>query len=102
MNVDAGVIAAIVGGFNIAITLIGGGVAYGRVSTRLDTQDENRSRIEQDVKEIKTLLITSAVEVDRLRRAEADIQNLEEDVRRLRRGIGFINDDSARSVNREY
>jgi hypothetical protein len=59
-------------------------------------------RIETDVRETRGLLVTSAVETDRLRRAEADIDNLEDDLRKLRMGVGWINDGKATSVNREY
>lgn len=102
MNVDAGTVAAIVALFNIAVTLIGGGIAYGRVTSRLDAHDVETKRIENSLHELRNVLVNSAVEADRLRRAETDIQNLEEDVRNLRRGVGYINDPNARSVNREY
>lgn len=102
MNIDAGTIAAVVAGLNVAITLVGGGIAYGRVSTRLDSHDADTKRMEHSLDEVRKLLISSAVEADRLRRAEADIQNLEEDVHGLRRGIGFIKDHTEKSVDREY
>lgn len=102
MNIDASAAAVIAVGLNIAVTLIGGGIAYGRVSTRLDAHDADTKRIEDGLHELRSLLVSSAVEADRLRRAEADIQNLEEDVRNLRRGIGFINDRNEKSVDREY
>lgn len=102
MNIDAGTVAAIVAGFNIAVTLVGGGIAYGRVSTRLDSHDGDTKRIEDSLHEVRKLLVSSAVEADRLRRAEADIQNLEEDVHGLRRGVGYIKDRDAPTVNREY
>lgn len=100
MNVDPGTVAAVVAGFNFALTLVGGGIAYGRVTTRLDAHDADTKRIEADVHEMKKLLISSAVEADRLRRAEADIQNLETDVRNLRRGVGFIRGE--KGIDREY
>lgn len=95
MTIDASTVAAIVAVLNIAITIGGGGFFAGVLTGKV-------KRIETDVKETKALLVTSAVEADRLRRAEADINNLEDDLRGLRRGIGWIKDDKATSVNRQY
>jgi len=95
MNIDPGAVAAVIGIANIALTVGGGGYFMGVLTGKV-------RRIETDVSETKKLLITSAVEADRLRRAETDIQNVEEDIRNLRKGVGFVNDGTARSVNREY
>lgn len=102
MNIDAGAVAAVVAGFNIVVTLVGGGVAWGKITGRMDARDADIKRTEDDMHEMKALLVSSAVEADRLRRAEADIDNIETDVRNLRRGIGWINDEKAHGVNREY
>lgn len=95
MNADAGTIAAIVGGLNIVLTIGGGGFFMGILSGQV-------KRIEKDVAETKKLLVSSAVEADRLRRAESDIQNIEHDLRNLREGKGWINDSDAKGVSREY
>lgn len=102
MNVDAGTLAAGIAAFNVAITLVGGGVLWGRVTGRMDAHEANTTRIEAAVHAMSALLVTSAVEADRLRRAEADIENVENDLRNLRRGVGWIKDDGAHGVNREY
>jgi hypothetical protein len=95
MIIAAGTVAAGVAALNLVLT-IGGGVFFaGKLTGKIQ-------RIETDVKETKGLLITSAVEADRLRRAEDDIQNVEEDIRNLRKGVGYINDADARGINREY
>lgn len=95
MTEDAGIVAAAVGALNIVLTIGGGGFFMGMLTGKI-------KRIEKDVSETKKLLVSSAVEADRLRRAEADIQNVEEDVRLLRRGVGWITDEKAHGVNREY
>jgi hypothetical protein len=95
MNVDAGTIAAGVAALNLVLTIGGGGFFAGILTGKV-------KRIETDVRETKGLLVTSAVEADRLRRAEADIDNIEEDIRNLRKGVGWINDAHAKGVNREY
>jgi hypothetical protein len=95
MIVDAGTVAAGVAALNLVLTVGGGGFFAGILTGKV-------KRIEKDVGETKSLLVTSAVEADRLRRAEADIDNLENDIRGLRRGVGWINDDAAKGVNREY
>jgi hypothetical protein len=95
MNIDAGTVAAIVAALNLVLTIGGGGYFAGKLSGKVQ-------RIERDVSETKGLLVTSAVEADRLRRAEADIDNLEADFRNLRKGVGWINDNGAQGVNREY
>lgn len=95
MTADASTVAAIVAVINVAITVGGGGFCAGVLTGKI-------KRIETDIKETKGLLVTSAVEADRLRRAEADIDNLEEDLRNLRRGVGWINDSKAANLNREY
>jgi hypothetical protein len=95
MIVDAGTIAAGVAALNLVLTVGGGGFFAGKLTGKIQ-------RIETDVRETKGLLVTSAVEADRLRRAEADIQNVEEDIRNLRKGVGWINDAAAKGINREY
>lgn len=95
MDVDAGTIAASVAALNLVLTVGGGGFFAGKLTGKIQ-------RIETDIRETKGLLVTSAVEADRLRRAEADIDNLESDFRNLRQGKGWINDTSATGVNREY
>jgi hypothetical protein len=95
MIVDAGTIAAGVAALNLVLTVGGGGFFAGKLTGKIQ-------RIETDVRETKGLLVTSAVEADRLRRAEADIQNVEEDIRNLRKGVGWINDAVAKGINREY
>jgi hypothetical protein len=95
MNVDASTVAAIVAILNIALTIGGGGFLAGRITGKVN-------RIETDVRETRSLLITSAVEADRLRRAETDIDGLKIDVRNMRQGKGWINDSDATGVNREY
>jgi hypothetical protein len=95
MNIDASTVAAIVAAFNMVLTIGGGGFFAGMLTGKV-------KRIEIDVKETKVLLVTSAVEADRLRRAESDIDSLKSVVANLRKGVGFITDDRATSVNREY
>lgn len=95
MPFDASIVSAAIAALNIVLTIGGGGFFAGVLTGKI-------KRIETDVKETKGLLVTSAVEADRLRRAEADIDNLEEDLRGLRRGVGWITDGKAASVNREY
>jgi hypothetical protein len=95
MNIDASIVAAAIAAFNLVLTMGGGGFFAGKLTGKVQ-------RIETDVRETKGLLVTSAVEADRLRRAEADIDNLEEDLRNLRKGVGYINDGNATGVNREY
>jgi hypothetical protein len=95
MNIDAGTVAVSVAVLNIAVTVGGGGFFAGVLTGKV-------KRIETDVAETKSLLVTSAVEADRLRRAEADIHNIEDDIGRLRRGVGWVNDGNAAGVNREY
>ena len=102
MIVDASAVAAAVAAFNVLVTVGGGFYFVGRVTGRMDTHEANTKRIESDLHEVKALLVTSAVEVDRLRRAEADIDNLEADVRNLRKGVGWIKDEAAHGVDREY
>jgi len=99
---DTGQLAAGFAALNILFTVGGGFYFMGRVTGRMDAHEENTKRVEGEVNEVKKLLISSAVEADRLRRAEADIQNVEEDVRNLRKGIGWIKDENAHGVNREY
>ena len=93
--IDASTIAAGVAVFNVVLTIGGGSFLAGGLMGKV-------KHIEAEVKEFKGLLITSAVEADRLRRAEADIHNAELDIRDLRRGVGFINDEGARGLAREY
>jgi hypothetical protein len=95
MDIDAGTVAAAVAALNLVLTVGGGGFFAGKLTGKIQ-------RIETDIRETKGLLVTSAVEADRLRRAEADIQNVEEDIRNLRKGVGYINDAGARGLNREY
>lgn len=102
MNVDPGAVAIAFGAFNMLVTVGGGFYFVGRVTGRMDAHEASTKRIELDLHEVKSLLVVSAVEVDKLRRAEADIANIEEDLRRLRRGVGWIKDDKAKSVEREY
>lgn len=102
MPPDAATIAATIAAFNILVTVGGGFFFLGRITSRMDAHEANTMRLEADVHDMKDLVTSAAVEADRLRRAEADIENVEEDVRNLRRGIGFINDSGARGVNREF
>jgi len=95
MIIDAGTVAAGVAALNLVLTIGGGSFFAGKLTGKIQ-------RIETDVRETKGLLITSAVEADRLRRAEADIHSVEMDVRNLRKGVGWINDAGAKGVNREY
>jgi hypothetical protein len=95
MDIDAGTVAAGVAALNLVLTIGGGGFFAGKLTGKIQ-------RIEIDVQETKGLLITSAVEAHRLQRAEADIQNVENDIRNLRRGVGWINNDGQRNVNGEY
>ena len=95
MTADAALIAAAVALINLVLTIGGGGFFAGKLSGKIQ-------RIETDIRETKGLLITSAVEADRLRRAEADIDNCEADIRNLRQGKGWIVDNQATGVNREY
>lgn len=92
---DAGTIAAAVAGFNILVTVGTACFFVGAFKGRLD-------RVETDVHETRALLVSAAVDASRLTRAEADIHNLDGDIRNLRKGVGFINDENARGVNREY
>lgn len=102
MPTDAGTIAAVAAGFNILFTVGGGFFFMGRMTARADAHDEKTQRIENEVSEVKKLLITSAVEADRLRRVEGDITRIETTVTDLRKGIGWINDKHAKGVSREY
>lgn len=95
MNLDASTLAATIAALNIVLTIGGGGFFIGVLTGKM-------RRIETDVRETKGLLVTSAVEADRLRRAEADIDNIENTINGLRRGIGWINDAGARGIAREY
>lgn len=95
MNVDAGTVAVIAGGLNLVITVGGGGYFMGVLTGKI-------KRIEEDISETKILLVSSAVAADRLKRAEADISNIEHDLRNLRKGVGWIKDENARTVEREY
>lgn len=95
MNLDGSTIAAAVALINLVLTIGGGGYYAGKLSGKIQ-------RIETDIRETKGLLVTSAVEADRLRRAEADIDNIEADVRNLRQGKGWINDAHASGLAREY
>jgi hypothetical protein len=95
MNIDASTITLAAVFLNIGLTIGGGGFFAGVLTGKV-------KRIETDVRETKGLLVTSAVEADRLRRAEADIDNLEADFRNLRQGKGWINDSDATGVSREY
>jgi hypothetical protein len=102
MTLDAGILAASMSGVSILVTVGGGFYFMGRVTGRMDAHEANTKRIEADVHEMKVLLISSAVDASRLNRAEADIQNLEDDVRNLRKGVGWIKDEGARGTDREY
>lgn len=93
--IDAATVVVAGVALNIVITVGGGGFFYGKLTGKVD-------RIEKDVGETKGLLVTSAVEVDRLRRAEADIHNIEHTIDDLRRGIGWINDAGAKGLAREF
>jgi hypothetical protein len=95
MIIDAGTVAALVAALNLVLTVGGGGFFAGKLTGKVQ-------RIETDVRETKGLLVTSAVEADRLRRAEADIDNIEADIDRLRRGVGWVNNEGQRGVNGEY
>lgn len=102
MNVDPGALAAGMSGLSMLVTVGGGFYFMGRITGRMDSHEANTVRIEKELGEVKTLLVSSAVEADRLRRAEADIINVEHDLRNLRKGVGWIKDDGAPGVNREY
>lgn len=102
MNIDAATVGVLFGAVNTVVMIGGGFFFMGRLTGRLDIQDVKIARIESDVHETKGLLVSAAVDASRLNRAEADIQNLDTDVRLLRRGVGFIKDADATSVNREY
>lgn len=102
MNVDPSSLAVVFGTVNILVTVGGGFYFMGRVTGRMDAHEDNTKRIEGDVREMKALLVSAAVDGSRLTRAEADIHNLDTDVRNLRKGIGWIRDADAPSVNREY
>lgn len=102
MPPDASVIAATIAAFNILVTIGGGFFFLGRVTSRMDAHEANTIRIEVDVREMKKLVVSAAVEADRLRRAEADIENVEKDIRNLRRGVGWIKDEHAQGIDREY
>lgn len=102
MGADAGTVAAIAAGLNILFTVGGGFFFAGKMTARMDAHDEKTERIEGEITEVKKLLVSSAVEADRLRRAEADIQNIDHDLRNLRKGVGWIKDERAHGVDREY
>lgn len=102
MSIEPVTVAIIVAGANLAFTMFGGGIFMGRVTSRLDAHDTDTARIEASLTELRRLLVSSAVEADRLRRAEDDIQNLENTVEGLRRGTGWVKDKDAKSVDREY
>lgn len=87
--------AVIMGMINLAFIIGGGFFFTGRLTGRLDVQDTKITVIERDVRDTKGLLVTAAVDANRLNRVESDIHD-------LRRGVGFINDAGARSVTREY
>lgn len=95
MDIEAGTVAAGIAALNLVLTVGGGGFFFGALTGKV-------KRIETDVRETKGLLVTSAVEADRLRRAEADIDNIEADINRLRRGVGWVNNESQKGVNGEY
>lgn len=95
MTIDAATVAVAVALLNLALTAGGGGFFAGKLTGKVQ-------RIETDVRETKGLLVTSAVEADRLRRAETDIDALRSEFRDLRQGKGWINDSDATGVNREY
>lgn len=102
MNIDSGVLAACAALAQIVVTIGGGFYFMGRVTGRLDFQDVKIGMIQKDVSETKNLVTASAVHETRIGHMEADIQNVETDVRRLRRGVGWIRDADAQSVDREY
>lgn len=102
MNIEPGAVAVTLGLFNALVTVGGGFYFVGRVTGRMEAHEASTKRIEDDLHEVKRLLVVSAVEAGKLKRAEADIQNIEGDLRNLRKGVGWIRDEDAKSVEREY
>jgi len=99
-------VAAIV---EIVATLGGGFYFMGKVTGRLDRQDERIkdiyrifNTIQNDMATMRALITASAVHETRLSHLEAEIMNLTVDFRRLRRGVGWVQDAEARTVDREY
>ena len=95
MNIDATIIGAALGLLNIGVVAGGGFLFTGKLLNRV-------GQIENDVRDMKNLLVSAAVHSSRIDRAEADIQNIDHDLRNLRRGVGWIRDEGAPSLNREY
>lgn len=102
MVVDGVSVAIVVGLINVMATVGGGFYFMGRMSGRFETYDVRMAHIETDVHYVKNTVATAAVDANRLTRAEADIHNLDIDLRNLRKGVGWINDRDAQGVNREY
>jgi len=109
MEINIAMFAAIAAVLEIVTTVGGGFYFMGKVTGRLDRQDEKISDLQKnlvemrgDIKETRALITATAVHETRLSHIEADIINVTLDVRRLRRGVGWINDKAAKSVDREY
>ena len=106
MVIDTSVIVAAAAGLQIIITIGGGFYFFGRLSTRLDEQDKKIDELKDELHDIRELVTSVAAQGQLLVTGEA-VQNnrldyAEKTIDDLRRGVGFIRDGSARSIDREY
>lgn len=102
MLIDTSVFAAIAAVVNIIATVGGGFFFVGKMTSRVDGIEASLVDLKKDVSDTKILVTASAVHESRIDRMENDIQAAETAIDMLRRGIGFIQDRKARSVDREY
>lgn len=104
--VDTTVIVAIAASIQIISTVGGGFYFFGRISRRLDEQDEKIEQLKTDLHSIRESMTAIATQVQGLVTGEAvqntRLDNNEKTVDELRRGVGWITDTGARGINREY
>lgn len=91
------IIAGVTLGFNIFFRLFGGGT---KLSSRLASMETSLISMSKDIQELNKLLISMADMRGEVNGIVIRITRVEEDVRDLRKGDGFIR--SSRGVNKEY
>ena len=109
MQIDVATFAAVAAVADIIVTIGGGFFFMGKMTGKLDAQADKSDEIKVEINNLRNLVSASAVLESRLARAETDIQGAEIDVRNLRntvfdlrRGVGFIQEKNAKTVDREY
>lgn len=91
------VVGAVTLAFNIFVHLFGGGW---RLSTRLTSLETSISSIQHEIKKLGDVLVKMADMRGELRVMDTRVTAVEQDIRELRHGDGFIR--GPRGVDREY